>query len=181
MSDRDLLLPSEVARVVGLTAAGVRAAADRGDLRALTTASGWRLFERSEVERFKAERDERGGSRRRNESDRDSYENDDPVADLLAAGWRKEDAGFLWGDWCFPAKENPLPIRNALSRILGTNGTWFVVEGLRKVGPGQDHVCVRLVVGPYGTRMAMQSVLHECGLSSVIYSSSGFLKAMAKQ
>jgi predicted site-specific integrase-resolvase len=53
----DLLLPTEAARLVGLSRDGLKAAAKRGDLRALTTECGWRLYERAEVERFKAERD----------------------------------------------------------------------------------------------------------------------------
>jgi DNA-binding transcriptional MerR regulator len=53
----ELLTPSDVANILGLSAAGVRDAADDGRLRvAASTPKGMRLFTRDDVERFKRDR-----------------------------------------------------------------------------------------------------------------------------
>ena len=56
----EYLTPSDAANILGMSAAGVRDASDDGRLRvAATTPKGMRLFLRSDVERFKRERDRR--------------------------------------------------------------------------------------------------------------------------
>jgi len=53
----ELLTPADAGLILRLSPAGVRLAADTGRLRvAAKTPDGGRLFERSEVERFKRER-----------------------------------------------------------------------------------------------------------------------------
>jgi hypothetical protein len=60
----ELLTPADAGRILGLTPAGVRLAADDGRLRVKArTPDGGRLFERSEVERFKRERSSRRRAR----------------------------------------------------------------------------------------------------------------------
>lgn len=57
MAVMELLTPSDVANILGLSAAGVRDAADDGRLRvAASTPKGMRLFSREDVERFRRDR-----------------------------------------------------------------------------------------------------------------------------
>jgi len=61
----ELLTPADAARILRLSPAGVRLAADDGRLRiAARTPIGGRLFDRVEVERFKQERRERAKARK---------------------------------------------------------------------------------------------------------------------
>lgn len=53
----ELLTPADAAKILGLTPAGVRLAANDGRLKVTaTTPNGTRLFLREEVERFRRER-----------------------------------------------------------------------------------------------------------------------------
>ena len=52
----DLLLPSDAARILNVTPAAVRAMEARGELRALRTERGHRVFLRSEIEAAHAAR-----------------------------------------------------------------------------------------------------------------------------
>jgi DNA-binding transcriptional MerR regulator len=59
----EYLTPGDAALILGLSAQGVRLAAERGRLKiSARTAGGVRLFLRSEVERFKRERSKRAKS-----------------------------------------------------------------------------------------------------------------------
>jgi excisionase family DNA binding protein len=51
-----LLSPADAAEILGLVPATVRALADRGQLPAMRTARGMRLFRRQDVERLATER-----------------------------------------------------------------------------------------------------------------------------
>jgi len=53
----------EVARTLGLTTNRVRQLADAGRLPVTRTSCGWRLFERDDVEVFKASRQDNGHSK----------------------------------------------------------------------------------------------------------------------
>lgn len=53
-----ILATADVARILNVTCASVRAYERKGQLRADRTAGGIRLFKRSEVERFRRERNE---------------------------------------------------------------------------------------------------------------------------
>lgn len=48
----DLMTKADVARLLNVTPQTVRNMADRGELRAIRTARGWRVFRRRDVERF---------------------------------------------------------------------------------------------------------------------------------
>jgi excisionase family DNA binding protein len=50
----DLILSSEAARILGVSAQSVRAWANRGRLRAMKTANGLRVFARADVEALRA-------------------------------------------------------------------------------------------------------------------------------
>jgi excisionase family DNA binding protein len=52
----DLLTPSDAARLAGVSVDAIRINADKGNLPALRTTSGRRLFRRADVERFAAQR-----------------------------------------------------------------------------------------------------------------------------
>lgn len=52
----DLLSPSDAARLAGVSVDAIRLNADKGNLPALRTTNGRRLFRRADVERFAAQR-----------------------------------------------------------------------------------------------------------------------------
>ena len=56
-SPSDLILSSEAARILGISAQSVRAWENAGRLRAIKTAGGVRLFSRTEVEQLRASLD----------------------------------------------------------------------------------------------------------------------------
>jgi excisionase family DNA binding protein len=56
LSMNDLLLASDVARLLGVSISAVRVWADRGDLRATRSPGGWRIFSREAVEKFREAR-----------------------------------------------------------------------------------------------------------------------------
>ena len=58
------LLTNEVARILGVTPASVRAMETSGRLAAVKTASGLRLFDPADVERLRREREAQGGKKR---------------------------------------------------------------------------------------------------------------------
>lgn len=66
MDDQEIIETHLAANVIGVTPAYVRDLADAGRLRvALKTASGQRLFRRSDVLKFAAERDAKAHARER--------------------------------------------------------------------------------------------------------------------
>jgi len=67
----ELLMPFEAAKRLGVTPDAIRAIERKGKLRSLKTESGRRLFEKSEIDRMKRERQLKLSRKARKEDDAD--------------------------------------------------------------------------------------------------------------
>ncbi|HEV2356376.1 MAG TPA: helix-turn-helix domain-containing protein [bacterium] len=63
MGMKAVMLPSEAARILGVSATYVRVLADRGDLPATRTEGGVRLLDRAAVEKLARDRGDRNAER----------------------------------------------------------------------------------------------------------------------